>query len=261
MGRLAGKVAVVAGVGPGIGRSAALTFAREGAAVVLVSRTPERLDAVAAEIEAGGGSALAVPADLTDEAQVESMTRASVDAFGRIDVLLNNGSFTGGVSPFVESDADLWRRVMDGALVGAVNAARSVARVMIEQGDGGSIINTSSLASKERFEGRAHYAAAKAALNNLSHTLSWELGSHGIRVNAIVVGGVETDPPVVGAVERAAKLGVTVDDLNEAWRARSPLRRMVTPQDVANLALFLASDESAAMTGQAINLTAGVVQH
>lgn len=260
MPRLTGKVAIVAGVGPGIGRSVALTFAREGAAVALVSRTPERLEAVASEITAGNGKALVVPVDLTDEVKVAAMVCEVKSTLGRIDVLMNNGSVTGGLIQFIDSGADLWREVMEGALVSVTNATRSVARVMIDQGSG-SIINTSSLASKERFEGRAHYAAAKAALNNLSHTLSWELGGYGIRVNAIVVGGVKTDPPVAGALERANELGVTIEDLNQVWYERSPLKRMVIPQNVADLALFLASDESAAITGQAINLTAGVIQH
>ncbi len=257
--RLKDKVAIVAGVGPDIGKRAALTFAREGAAVALVSRTESRLQAIAKEIEAAGGRALVVPTDITDEAQVKAMVEKVHGTFGRIDLLMNNATYSGPVRDLADMPTDEWNEVLLGALTGYMFTIRETIKHMIEQ-KSGSIVNVSSGAGSVGFRRRSAYGAAKAGVNNMTHTLSFELGPQGIRINAIVVGAVETENFGAGAVERANALGISIEELRARWAKRSPLRRMVQPQEVANLALFLLSDESSAMTGQVINCTAGVLQ-
>jgi len=257
--RLKDKVAIIAGVGPDIGRTAAITFAREGAAVALVARTASRLEAIAREIEAAGGRALPVPADITNEAQVVAMAKTVAGAFGRIDVLMNNATFSGRVANLVDLSVAEWDEVVRGALTCYMMTTREVLKVMIPQRSG-SIIQISSGAGSVGFSRRAHYAAAKAGVNNMVHTLAWEVGRHSIRANGIVVGAVRTENFVRGAPERARASGITVEELEARWAKRSPLRRMVRPDEVADTALFLASDESSGITGQLINVTAGVVQ-
>ncbi|MBI3742834.1 MAG: SDR family oxidoreductase [Chloroflexi bacterium] len=258
--RLANKVAIVAGVGPGIGRHSALTFAREGAAVALVARTKSRLDEVAAEIRAHGGKALAVPCDMADEAQVQAMMRQVHEAFGRIDVLMNNGTYSGGLFAVKDLTIKEWNEVLHGALTSYLLLCREALKYMIPQRSG-SIVNVSSGAGKQGFRNRGAYGAAKAGVNNLTHTLAFEVGRQGIRVNAIVVGAVKGEAVAQGALDRAQAAGMTIEELQARWGKRSPLGRMVLPQEAANLALFLASDESSGMTGQLINMTAGVIQH
>ena len=259
MDRLRDKVAIVAGVGPGIGRASAMTFAREGASVALVARTRSRLEEIAAEIEAAGGRALVAPADITDEDQVRTMVGQVVDAFGKIDVLMNNATYSGGMFNLVDMPLEEWNQVLLGALTGVMLCNREVLRHMVSRGSG-SVINVSSGAGKQGFSRRSHYSAAKAGVNNLTHTLAWEVGRHGIRVNAIVVGAVKGEQTGQGALDRAQLSGMSIDELQGRWAKRSPLGRMVLPQEVANLALFLASEESSGMTGQLLNLTAGVIQ-
>jgi NAD(P)-dependent dehydrogenase (short-subunit alcohol dehydrogenase family) len=257
--RLNGKVALIAGVGPDVGRLAALTFAREGAAVALLARTRSRLEAFAAEIEAAGGSALVVPADITDEAGVQEAVRRTHEKFGRLDILLNNATYAGDLVDFPEMTRAAWDSVILGALTGYMFTAREAAKVMIAQRSG-SIIQVSSGAGSVGFSRRSHYAVAKAGVNNLTHTLAWELGRHGIRVNTIVLGAVMTTSWLEGALAQERAGGITVAEREKRWARRSPIGRMVRPQEVADLALYLASDESASMTGQCLNLTAGVVQ-
>jgi NAD(P)-dependent dehydrogenase (short-subunit alcohol dehydrogenase family) len=257
--RLADKVAVIAGVGPDVGRLSALRFAEEGAGVALVARTRSRLEAIAAEIERAGGRALAVPADLTDEAQVVAMVRRVADQFGRIDVLLNNATYSGRRVDFTEMTLTEWDEVLRGALTGFMLTTREVAKVMIPQRSG-SIIMVSSGAGSVGFRKRSHYAVAKAGVNNLTHTLSWELGRHGVRINTMVLGAVMTESWKRGAAAEQARSGMAPEERERQWAGRAPLGRMVRPEEVVSTALFLASDESSALTGQLINVTAGVVQ-
>jgi 3-oxoacyl-[acyl-carrier protein] reductase len=257
--RLEGKVAIVAGVGPDIGKASALAFAREGAAVVLVARTRERLEAIAREIEAAGGRALVAPADITDERQVIAMVQRVRESFGRIDVLMNNATFSGRVAPLQDLSVAEWDQVLRGALTSYMMTTREALKVMIPQRSG-SIIQVSSGAGVVGFNRRAHYAAAKAGVNNMVHTLAWEAGRYNIRVNGIVVGAVRTEAWGQGAAERARQSGMTMEQLEARWAERSPLRRMVRAREVADTALFLASEESSGLTGQLLSVTAGVVQ-
>lgn len=257
--RLQGKTAIIAGVGPDVGRLSALSFAREGAAVALIARTAPRLETIAAEIQAAGGAALPLPGDITVEEDVRLAVQKTVERFGRVDVLLNNATFSGDLVDFTQMTRNAWDSVLLGALTGFMFTAREVARIMTAQ-QSGSIIQVSSGAGSVGFSRRAHYSVAKAGVNNLTHTLSWELGRHGVRINTIVLGAVMTESWLAGAQEQERTGGISVEERERRWARRSPISRMVRPQEVADLALYLASDESASMTGQCINLTAGVVQ-
>ena len=212
---VSGKVTVVTGASRGIGRALARGFAAAGAPVVLVARSAADLESAAREMGAQHGQALAVPADVTDEAQVSDMVRRTQDSFGRIDVLINCAGGTGADRsiPVLEMDVRVWRRITDLNLKSAYLCCQAVGRVMADQG-GGSIITFSSGTAVHPVHGMAHYGPAKAGINQLTRTLSLELGRYGIRVNAISPGLIDTEterqhmpPAAFEKYARAAPLG------------------------------------------------------
>jgi 3-oxoacyl-[acyl-carrier protein] reductase len=244
---LSGQVAIVTGGGRGIGRAVARTLGSVRASVAVVYRTSQDgAKAVAAEIEAGGGQAMAIQADICRASQVEAMVGAVVEQFGRVDILVNNsGIFTSGLQTEL-SEAD-WDAVFDTNLKGLWLCTKAVANHMVAQGSGGCIVNLASINGVHPgFGGTAHYDASKGGVIAYTRSLAAELAPHGIRVNAIGPG--LTDSP---------DLRKQAPELVAAVEARTPLKRLGQPEEMAKVVLFLASPLASWVTGQTILVDGG----
>lgn len=247
-GRLDGKVAVVTGGASGIGRATARRFAAEGAAVVIADLALEGAEAVAAEISAAGGRALARRVDVAVSDEVDALVEAAVSKFGRLDILMNNAAAPHGAPVAATTDAD-WRRVMSVTLDGVFYGMRAALVRMTEQGSG-SILNISSGAGLGGEVMLGAYGAAKAAVINLTKTAAVENAALGVRVNCICPGPIAT-PPL------AAWLGA-IPGGDEAFTRQIPARRIGEPEEIAAVAVFLASDEASYVTGAVVVADGGV---
>ncbi len=256
MGLLDGRAAIVAGIGPGLGRSIALTFAREGAGVVLAARRADQLESVAAEVEAAGGRAVIVPTDVTDATEAEALARIGHDAFGRLDVLVYNAFAFGPTSLAAETEPEAWRQTFEVNVVGALNVTLAAARFLAGSDDG-SVVMVNSQAARRSLPRRGPYAASKAALLSAARTLAGELGCDGIRVNSVVPGPIWSPPLETALAQRAERTGTTPDDEYARLAADTPLGRIATAAEVADAVLFFASPLAHAITGQSLDVNAG----
>jgi NAD(P)-dependent dehydrogenase (short-subunit alcohol dehydrogenase family) len=255
VGRLVGKVAIVTGGGGGIGGATARALAREGASVAVVDIDSGRAEQVAQAITESEGTAFSVPADLSEEAQVIEAIKATVDRYGRLDVLHNNAALT--ESDFLSRDTrvtdlslEVWERTMAVNLRSQMLMCKHVIPEMIRDG-GGSIINMSSGASLKGDRTRTAYGVSKAGVNTLTMYVATSHGKQGVRVNTIVPGLIITD---------AVRAHLTDQMLTGLGRATlTPY--VGEPEDVANLVVFLASDESRYITGQMIAIDGGMSAH
>lgn len=245
--RLRDRVALVTGAGRGIGRGLALAFAREGAHVVLVSRTLEELEAVAKEVEVLGRGALPISTDVRDQQSVQAAVDAAVERFGRIDILLNAAGIP-MVSPTAELAFEEWERAIDINLTGTFLFCQAVGRVMLTQGSG-SIINIGSIHSFQGIPMRAAYAASKGGVLQFTRSLAVEWAPHGVRVNCISPGWIRT--PLQDQLVAAGKLD------RAPIIARTPARRIGEVEDLVGPAVFLASDESAFVIGEQMVVDGG----
>ena len=256
--RLEGKVAIVAGAGQtpgdtiGNGRATAILFAREGARVLLVDRDLASAEETRVMIEKEGGTATAFEADVTSEESCRGMATACVEQFGRIDVLHNNVGIGTGDAGVIRLELDAWQRIMDVNLTAMFLTCKHVLPVMREQ-RAGSIINISSLASIAS-TGMAAYKVSKAGVNALTQQIAMGNARHGIRCNAILPGLMNTPMAIEGI---AAATGASKEQLIEARNAMVPLGGMGTAWDVANAALFLASDDASFITGVLLPVDGG----
>ena len=236
MGKLEGRTAIVTGASQGIGRAMALAFAREGARVVVTARTTKALDTLAVEIERADSRALAVTADIGVEADIHRIVERALAAFGRIDILVNNAGLIHPRINLVDFDADLWRRVIDVNLIGPALLIKAVLPSMIEN-HAGKIINVSSIGGRKGGKTRSAYRATKAGLISLTESVAAEVKPYGIDVVCICPGAVDTE----GYRESFGSKG----------RAENP--NLMLPEEIAALGVFLASDDSSAVTGTAID--------
>ncbi len=246
--RLAGKVAVVTGSTSGIGRATAAMFAREGAKVVVNGRREELGREVAESIRASGGEAIFYRADVTVSAELAGLIQHAVDTYGRLDVLMNN-AWASKLAPALELTEEEWDYGINVALKAAFMGSKFALPHMI-QGGGGSIINTASVHGVLAARRFLPYEAAKAGLINLTRQLAVDYGHQGVRVNAICPGFIE--------IERTAEW-MTKNPQVYAWnRELYPVGRHGVPDDIANAAVFLASDESSFITGHALMVDGGL---
>ena len=232
--QLEGRVAIVTGSGRGIGRAIAGLFAEEGARVTVTARSADEIESAVAEIRSAGGEALAVTGDISVESDVSRIVQETVDRFGQIDILVNNAAANLPHIDLVDIEPDDWRRVIDVNINGPYLCTRAVSPHMTSRGRG-SIINISSIGGRRGGRGRGPYRVSKAGMINLTETLAAELREHGINVNCICPGGVDTE---------------MIRMISGGGRNRSEL---MPPVEIARLALFLASDDSSAVTGTTID--------
>ncbi len=251
MQRVFGKVAIITGGGTGIGRACALLFASEGAKVALAARRRDKVEAVAREIIAAGGEALAVECDVTDKVSVERAVRAVEERFGRLHVIINNAGAV-HVGSVEETSDDDWNRVISVNLNGTFLMSRAGIPVLRRAG-GGSIINIGSYLGLVAIKQRAAYCASKGGVTLLTKAMALDHAHENIRVNCICPAMVETEM-ALGAMSRTPDPAA----YRRLRESQIPIGRLGRPEDVANLALYLASDESTWMTGVAIPLDGGV---
>ena len=255
MGRVDGKVAIVTGAASGIGRITAETLATEGARVVVADIDLDGGRAVAESIGATGAEAIAIGVDVGEEADVVSMVEGTLEAFGRIDVLHNNAALT---SPdhqrrdgsLLDLDVEVWDETLRVDLRGPMLGCKHVIPRMIESG-GGSVINTTSNSALAGDLTLTAYAAAKGGLNTLTLSVATAFGRQGIRANAVSPAHIES-PSLASVVP---------SEVVDLLRAQTLTPRLGTPQDVANVVVFLASDEAAFVTGQIIRVDGGALSH
>jgi NAD(P)-dependent dehydrogenase (short-subunit alcohol dehydrogenase family) len=256
MGRLENRVAIVTGGGKGIGKAIALAFAAEGAKVAVAARTLPNLEQVVADVKAKGGDAKAIQTDVTDEKQVERMVQETINTFGRIDILVNNSGIGGPTAPVVDLNTDEWNEIIAVDLTGSMLCCKYVLRHMIPQKSGSiiSIIAEGGRTGDGRagYPMRSPYCCAKMGLIGLTETLSIEVGEYGIRVNGISPAAVRGERIISVVQGRAKATGVPFEDLMAKIVQNYSLGRMAEESEVAAVAVFLASDESSAITGQTI---------
>ena len=253
-GQLAGKVAIITGASTGCGPVMAKLFVEQGAKVLLSARREELvLDAAK---EAGGG-AIGMRCDVTNEEDIAAMVDRAMQEFGQVDIMLNNAAAPGQDKWVWEQTVENFNATLAIDLTAAMLCTREVLnRSMLERGTG-SIVNFSSTAGWTGMVRKTHYTAAKAALRALTKTIALEVGPKGIRCNCLVPGSIETDLWVNYGHRMAKEQGITYEAWKEKALSTVPLRTISQPLDIANLALFLASDESRTITGQSINCDAG----
>jgi NAD(P)-dependent dehydrogenase (short-subunit alcohol dehydrogenase family) len=255
-GRLAGKVAIITGASTGTGPVMAKLFVDEGAKVLLSARREELV--MEAAREAGGGT-IGMRADVTNEDDVRAMVDRAMVEFGQVDILLNNAAAPGKDLYIWEQTLENFNATLAIDLGAAMLCTREVLNRSMLARKTGSIVNFSSTAGWNGMPRKSHYVSAKAALRAFTKVVALEVGPMGVRCNCLVPGGIETDLWKNWGKRMAGEQGVTF----EAWREKQlqgvALRDISQPQDIANLALFLASDESRTITGQSINCDAGGV--
>jgi 3-oxoacyl-[acyl-carrier protein] reductase len=249
MSKLKNKVAIVTGASKGIGASVAKHFAKEGAKVVVnYASSKEGADRVVKEITDNGGRAIAIQADVSKEADVTRLFEETKKAFGTLDILVNNAVFQQYL-PIEQASVAAFHQHFDVNVLGPILTIQAALKLFNDKG--GSIINISSGASKMPMAGVSLYSATKAAVDAITISLSKELGAKNIRVNSILPGATET--------EGAASAGVTTGSEAETmFVAHTPLGRRGQPEDIAKAAVFLASDDAAWITGEAISVSGGM---
>jgi 3-hydroxybutyrate dehydrogenase len=256
-GRLAGRSAVVTGGGSGIGAGICRAFAREGAPVGVADLNVEAARQVAAAIEGEGGRALPLHADVTDAAAVSAVADEVERTFGPLEIWVNNAGIS-RVVPFLDCTEELWDATLRVNLKGAFLGSQAAIRRMLPRGRG-VVLNMSSQSGKTGASQYAAYCASKFGVIGLTQSLALEYARSGIRVNAICPGVVFTGLWDEQLADYARKRGLPVDQVRPYLADKVPMGRLCTVEDVAGTAVFLASDEAAFITGQAVNVTGGLV--
>ena len=256
---LDGHVAIVTGAGRGIGRATALELARQGADIVIAELDRVAADRTAAEVRALKRRANVVPTDVTSRAELAAMAERTRAELGRIDVLVNNAGIYRAAAP-LDVTEEHWDAVMNVNAKAVFFACQAVLPAMIAQ-KRGNIVSLASMAGKIGGRSNLPYNASKAAVISITKSLALAHARDGIRVNCVCPGFVETDMWTVVAREQGALLGLSPEEFTRQRLAQVPLGRMERPEDVASVIAFLASSRAAYMTGQAINVTGGVIMH
>ncbi len=243
--RLSGKTVFITGASRGIGKTAALMMAKEGAEMIVCATGAASAEAVAEEIRANGGKAIGLACNVSDRASVDAALASAVEAFGKIDVLINNAGITAD-STMLKMSEEQWDNVINVNLKGTFNVGQAGAKLMTEKG--GVIINTASVVGLYGNFGQSNYAATKWGVIGMTKTWAKELGKYNIRVNAVAPGFIMT--------EMTAKMP---EKALESMKDKSPLKKLGKPEDVGYAYIYLASDESSFTTGSVLSLDGGVV--
>ncbi len=256
-GRLAGARALITGASRGIGAEIARAYAREGARLVICARSVDAVQALAEEIRSAGGEAIATGCDVTSEEQVAALVDTAQSALGGVDVLVNNaGAYK--VCRFTDADVALYRHLIEVNYLGTVAVTRAFIGGMLEAGYG-KVVNVASTAGKYGSALQAHYNGSKHAVVGFTRSVALELAGAGIRMNAICPGFVNTPMVEAALPEFAALHGVSEEQALAGLLQRVPIGRMLEPEEIAHLAVYLGSRESDGMTGQAMTISGGMV--
>ncbi|MEW6272371.1 MAG: SDR family oxidoreductase [Thermodesulfobacteriota bacterium] len=257
---LENRIAIVSGIGPGMGRDISLSFAREGADVVLAARGQDKLEAVAAEVRALGRRALCVPTDIARPEDCARLAKAALDEFGRIDVLVNNAFKGPSFKRFEDEDLAAWRQVFDVNVFGSLQLTQAVVPAMKEQG-GGSIVFINSMSMRIIEPTHGGYAASKGALMTAAQVLAKELGRYKIRVNSVVPGYI-WGPSLQGYFKLLAQQqGTTPEAVYDSVASQTALHKIPDSEEISGAVVFFASDLSRAVTGQALDVNGGHFFH
>jgi NAD(P)-dependent dehydrogenase (short-subunit alcohol dehydrogenase family) len=256
MGILDGKVAVITGASKGIGRVMSQLFAKEGAAVVCAARSAGLVDETVALVTKAGGRAVAVTGDAAREADVKKIVAAGLQAFGKIDTLVNNAGDGGPTKPVQEYTEEDWFYTINSCLTSSYMCIRFVVPEMIKAG-GGAIVNISSGAGRRGLPFRIGYCSAKGGQVGMTYGMALELAPHNITVNCVAPGAIEGDR-IDRVIEGQAKQrGLSVEAMRKAMLERSPLKRMATAEDISAAAAFLCSPAARNISGQVLPVNAG----
>ena len=254
-GLLEGKVVVISGVGPALGTTLARRCAEAGADLVLAARTVERLDDVAKQVTDMGRRAVSVGTDITDEEQVNKLISESLKAYGRVDVLINNAFRVPSMKPLANTTFEHIRETIELTVLGALRLIQGFTPALAEAN--GSVVNVNSMVVRHSDPKQGAYKIAKSALLAMSQSLASELGGQGIRVNSVLPGYIWGGTLQGYFEHQAGKYGTTVDEIYKAAAVNSDLKRLPTEEEVASAILFMASDLSSGITGQALDVNCG----
>jgi len=256
---LAEKIALVTGAGRGMGRAIALQYAASGATVAVADIDGQTAQETGAAIEAAGGRSLPIQADVGELTSIDRMVQQTVETFGRLDIMVNNAGVTRYLDIMAVTEAD-WDRIHRVNAKGVFFCMQRAAQQMIAQGQGGRIVNIASIAGKG-YAGtsNAAYAASKGAVIAMTMIAAHQLGRYDINVNAICPGVTRTAMSQTSLVQRAQTLGISVAELEQRRIETIPIRRANDPEDIAAMAVFLASPGARNITGQALNVDGGLV--
>lgn len=252
---LAGKVALVTGGGTGIGKAISKTLVKNGARVAIASRNPHHLESTTNELKGAGYPPLAVRMDIRKKDEVQTAVAQVLEAWERIDILVNNAGLS-GLNPFDDPDDSHWYDILDTNLSGTYLITKAVVKSMKEN-PGGRIINVASVLGKFGVAGYSAYCATKHGLIGFTRALALEVARYGITVNAICPGWVDTEMARRGMQECAAYQGISVEQFQKQAFSAVPIKRLIEPEEVAELVAYLASDQAHGITGQAINICGG----
>ena len=250
---LKGRVAIVTGGGSGIGRGIALGLAEKGVRVAVCGRRAELLEQTVAQIRERGGSAMSMPADVTDRSEVERFVASVVNEWGQIDILVNNAGVSGR-TPIDDPDDTRWLNILDVNLTGSYLCSKVVLPHMKEPG---RIVNMSSVLGRFGVPGYAAYCTAKHGIIGFTKALALEVAGRGITVNAICPTWVDTDMARQGIEETAAILGMSVEEFRTQAVAAVPIKRMAEVGEIVALTMYLCQSDAASITGQVINVCGG----
>lgn len=254
-GMLENKVVVISGVGPALGTTLARRCAEAGADLVLAARTVERLDDVAKQVADLGRRAVAVGTDITDDAQVDNLVKQTMEAYGKVDVLINNAFKVPSMKPFANTSFEHIRETFELTVLGALRMIQGFTPALVEAN--GSIVNVNSMVLRHSDPKQGAYKMAKSALLAMSQSLASELGPQGIRVNSVLPGYIWGGTLKGYFEHQAGKYGTTVDEIYKAAAVNSDLKRLPTEDEVASAIMFMASDLSSGITGQTLDVNCG----